>query len=803
MKQKLNRREQRKKTFCVWVLCLSMVIFGINFGSAWSNSTFNNSLSEENITFFGDQNFTRWLSVPENRIATSGFMNLSGLLIDTKTHDTFTGEGEFINIGAIAPRGGILFNLTGVKIDFFGSWIAEISALGNLSVVYRNISDDSIIYSKNMGVVDDVVSSTVTYNEYDISDSPLITEPIYILFERTSTSGNIRFYINTSGGNDPKGEIFDYFTPAVYNTIDYILHPGGDSPINITFEDGFGFPINPYININDTRVWNYTGAFNITEQTSNFATTINSYLSSCTILNGFCLVPFIFHSDTAGILRYFNLIFNNDGFIENSQTFNNETIEGATETFTLNMTYESIEFLSSLDVKLVYNGTEHSAAFLDTGNNLIISKSIIIPEVSADTNVTFYWDISTTEWEQNSTKNNQTILNFGIDNCTSFTNKIISLTLRDEELQTTIANGTIEIAVNIFSQDRSILILNISDSYFNINPTEICLNVNLSEGSKYLLDSVIRYEATNYANEYYNIVGLELTNDTELQNISLFDLNSSDSTEFHLTFKGEDFLPVEDALVFIERQYIAENTFKTVELPKTDANGQTVLHLVRNEVVYNIIVIKDNLVLGSFNNIIAFCQDFTIGSCTINLNAISNESGIFNYDNEVGIIYNSIPDYDTTSRIVSFSFVSTDGTEKSVFMNVERRDIFGNRSVCNNTVTSSGGTLSCTVGEEIDDTTLFTMISIDGEEWLVFSTIIDDTAYGSTGYVFWFFMTLALILMFGESKNGIMISLLVSYIGAIALGIGIGGVVGIGSAGIWIMSITATGIWKINKNRKR
>ena len=41
-------------------------------------STFNNSLSEENITFSGDENYTRWLSVPEGASVTSAVMNLSG-----------------------------------------------------------------------------------------------------------------------------------------------------------------------------------------------------------------------------------------------------------------------------------------------------------------------------------------------------------------------------------------------------------------------------------------------------------------------------------------------------------------------------------------------------------------------------------------------------------------------------------------------------------------------------------------------------------------------------------------------------
>ena len=48
-----------------------------------------------------------------------------------------------------------------------------------------------------------------------------------------------------------------------------------------------------------------------------------------------------------------------------------------------------------------------------------------------------------------------------------------------------------------------------------------------------------------------------------------------------------------------------------------------------------------------------------------------------------------------------------------------------------------------------------------------------------------------------------MLALPIAYIAGIGLGILIGGIVGIGSAGIWIMLISLVGIWKINKNRKR
>ena len=217
---------------------------------------------------------------------------------------------------------------------------------------------------------------------------------------------------------------------------------------------------------------------------------------------------------------------------------------------------------------------------------------------------------------------------------------------------------------------------------------------------------------------------------------------------------------------------------------------------------YNIIAVKDGKVLGTFLNIIAFCQDFTIGSCAINLNALINETAIFNYDEGVGILYDSPPTYNKTTNIVSFDFTSTDGSTKIVSMNVQRKDIFGNRSICNNTVISTSGTVSCNIGLNLSESSLETIISIDGTEWIADTVIIDKTSYGSIGYAIWMILSIALVIMFSESKNGILISLAISYIGAISLGWVVGGIIGIASGGIWILVMTILGIWKINKNRR-
>ena len=486
---------------------------------------------------------------------------------------------------------------------------------------------------------------------------------------------------------------------------------------------------------------------------------------------------------------------------EINQTFNNQTLEGASEDFSAIIRLGPGETIGV--VALVYNETASAGISATSGNNTEIKlEGFIIPQVTSETNLTFRWSIILTGGEIiNLSSQNQTVSNINVDNCSSFSNQILNMSMVDEEKQFALSNTTVEIAINLLSIDRIQTVVSLSGNFENENPLGICLNENVTESIMYSLDAIIKYTSIGYAIEYYNLVNLSLDNETTAQQITLYNLNASDSTDFQLTFNGEDFLPVEDALVFVERQYIAENTFKTVELPKTDSNGQTILHLVRNDIIYNIRIVKEGSVLANFLNIIAFCQDFTIGDCTLPLNAQSNTTGIFNYDDEIGILYDSPPVYDTATNTVSFDFTSTSGATKVVEMKVERRDIFGNNSICSNTLISTSGTVSCNLGLNLSNTVLFTTVSIDGKEWIADTTPIDKTNYGSIGFVVWFLLAISLVLMFSESKNGIMLSISLSYIGAVALGLTTGTITGVGSAGIWVLVMTGIGIWKINKNR--
>lgn len=486
-------------------------------------------------------------------------------------------------------------------------------------------------------------------------------------------------------------------------------------------------------------------------------------------------------------------------FAINNQSFRNLTTEGASETFQIFLnTSSGLTFTPTF----FYNNTNEGTGLrVDLGNNsFTATQTINVPAVSIGRNKTFFWRLDFSDgFSTNTTPLTQEVLDLSIDNCTTNSFQIFNYTLVDEAEQTDIDNPELEIALNLYTLSRNDLLVNFSLST-NSTPLGICSNTVFFNDTSYSLDTVVKYTAPNYAVEYYNIDNSTVNNNTENQNIVLYDLNATDSTEFLISFTGSDFLPATDTLVFLDRQYIPENLFKTVELPKTDPNGKAILHMVTNDVVYNIRLIKGGSLIGNFPDVIAFCPAASLGDCELSLVASSALQN-FTYNNVVGIIFTLTPVFNNVTNEISFDFIVSDGTQKLVSLNVSRHDVFGNQTVCTNSLEAVSGTLSCAVDPSITNTFLRTEVAVEGKTILVSGININRSDFGSIGYVAWFVLTLTFILVFGDSKSGILWSMVISYIGAIVLGITRGDIIGVGSAGIWIIVITSVGLWRINRER--
>jgi hypothetical protein len=77
-------------------------------------------------------------------------------------------------------------------------------------------------------------------------------------------------------------------------------------------------------------------------------------------------------------------------YLINSINFNNDTVSGNLEIFSLNVTFDTT-YYSSINVYLNYNGTDYLTSSPDTGNTRIFSKTLTIPLISTQMNISLYF----------------------------------------------------------------------------------------------------------------------------------------------------------------------------------------------------------------------------------------------------------------------------------------------------------------------------------------------------------------------------------------------------------------------------
>ena len=414
-----------------------------------------------------------------------------------------------------------------------------------------------------------------------------------------------------------------------------------------------------------------------------------------------------------------------------NDTFGHEANQTVTWNYRLFLNYEiydasileslSTTFLANFQTNgstitlanLSYNSSENTGTINNHGgNNFTVTKTITVPPVSEDTNRSFYWNITQGTLNYALDTKNQTVLNFEIDDCTINGEVLYNFTIVDERTQkklTPVGNNTdAKVDMEIRGFGTTTLIEQFNKSYSKINPFAVCFN---STDGLFNIDVQIQYDANGYEVEFYHIQNATINSANFPTNITLFDLNSTDSQLFKLIIKDSSFLAIKDALVEVHRKYIDEGVFKIVEIPRTDARGETAAHLVIQDAIYKFIIKKYGVTIATFENVIAVCQTPLVAPCIIDFNAFAETVTVPDFEEAEDFLFTL--GFNSSSRIISSIFSIPSGTPSVVAIEVIKEDALGT-SVCTDTLTSSSGTLNCAVGGSIGNSTVLAKIYKDG-----------------------------------------------------------------------------------------
>ena len=734
------------------------------------------------------------------------------------------------------------FNTTGVNGTYIFSKVLS-AGLHNWSILAYN-KNSSANQSETRYINLTISSPTITIsspiNYYNTTNPTINFNTIVSDNVRVE---NVSLYINNTlsetinlGCNFPFNCSYDftkvlsdsYYYPWYILAYDNEGNPSQSTTRYFTIDNtppivNIEFPTNTtyYINYGNATITNFTKLYNWTSR--------DAFLNYCwySVTNGVknhtivCDSNFTYSSplQTTTFKAWANDTLNNLGFdfvtstykykvYEINQSYTLTTIEGNEEDYYANVYLDSDFSISNLYFD--YNGTNYSATYSTIGNYTRIEKTdFSVTGVTSDANNTLSWYLILNDGSviKLQTKTQQ-VNNLLIGSCGTYNYKLFYVNLSDERTQNAI-NGTIETNVLIKSKDGLNYIYNWTTTITNTT-TSLCSSTPLTSSVYYSVYGTIKYYASNenYSamTEYYNFLNFSLNNNTQYTNITLFDLNTTEGTEFQLTFKDSDFRLRGDILIYVYREYIPEGVFKIVEVPKTDSNGQTILHLVRNDVVYNLIAVDSSgNILGTLTNVIAFCQDYTIGNCIINFQGTSTEEELEDFWADVGIRYTL--DWDSTTNIVSLTFSSLTTELKNVRMEVVSSAVVTNRTLCNTSLSAITGVLTCDVSSIANTTASVNVkIFVDGVQKLQDSLTFDNSSHSTTALIFvGFLMLLAIGIFFMESKEGIIIGTILGFILLIGLGVLNGQIVetGVTTAVVWLIVVGIILLIKLNGEKQQ
>lgn len=514
------------------------------------------------LIFLGNQNITRYLSIHQNTILTNAYLNLSGIGSNYSNNPLCI--QHYANMSSI-DDGNCGLNYSGNYINYLSN--ANINSIGpnsgyfnytkplnylNETPTYWSIttSSGSAGYYMNLTIPPSCLYSTrlalrFTYNCHDGIG--------YQNFSCLNNTGWYDIYNNNCGYN------------MVYWATDNIYW---NSSFNATY------PTNPSILIGNNQAWNYSGIFNTTKQTNSLINYLNSYLSSCIYIGGYCLVPFNFHSDSIGTLQYSNLVINNDGFIENNQSYNPTTYETTNEQFTLNLFFDPNLYTSSF-ASLIYNGTSYSSTKTQNSYGAIFSRSLLMSEPIGIK--MFYWRISLTNstgtYYFNSTNHTQTVSPVTFTLCNSTINSTyLNITFKDETTGLDI-NASSDLATFYLGNGSSKTYLYTNTS---MNPSyAFCFSPNNLEIRTIL--QYFQYSSTGYPQRQYYFSGT-LTNQSTNKVLYLLQSGSGIYTTFQVMTQANNPLP--SATIQIERQF--GGIWTLISQGVTDSSGSATFYLNPN-----------------------------------------------------------------------------------------------------------------------------------------------------------------------------------------------------------------------------
>jgi len=499
----------------------------------------------------------------------------------------------------------------------------------------------------------------------------------------------------------------------------------------------------------------------------------------------------IWANDTLGNINYTTKSWDYSVW-ENGVTYSNPVVEG--ELTTINSSFTLNGSISS--ITLNYNGTIYVPSISVSGSDYQIIANVSAPTVNSNQNISFYYMFTIGGNTINSSTKTQTITNVGVNtSCGAGTYPLLNIFNYDEASLVAI-NGTVEYNLGLLNNGVEIAATNGTATGVNIS---LCSSQNLSN-SLATFSLEMRYYK-NDSTTFYETYNIEDSpGATAPLSINLYYLNNSQGTQFKINYLDFYYLTHPGAIIQIQRQYLSENLYRIVEIPKIADSGQAIGSFSTNNIRYKLIVIENGIVLDTFNDVFPICQSIILGTCELNLRG-AKTTGTSTLDDFTYTLTK-------TNSTIILTYVIPSGTPKSInLITTQNSRFLGNISNCNSTLFASGGTITCGYNNTVGDSIINLEILTNNANAIYGNVLISEDLspfFLLNNYFIGFILLLTLFLMFISSAIMMLFAagFGVIYLGAVFLLRG-ADLVTIASSTIWLLIAIVLAIFKISQKEDK
>lgn len=418
-----------------------------------------------------------------------------------------------------------------------------------------------------------------------------------------------------------------------------------------------------------------------------------------------------------------------------SETYEENVLSQQFTTFVLNISYDK-DFITEINATLNYNNTVYAVNSTNYTTFFLYSYTLQTPEINTNsTNITFYWNYSVNNVKYNTSFKNQSVYKALIDNCTISQNYIINFTIKDD------VNNSARIgSLSIYNEWQiGNTIYNYSKAFIGSSTYALCLFPLFGNIS---LDSQMSYTSDGYSNKTYYLVDYLADNVTDL--IDLYLTTGTTLVQFRVTDFND--IAVENAYIKVLRYDLPTNTYRTIEILKSDSEGYAYGNIILN--------IQDYKFIVDYNGVTKLITEPTRITSTTKRFRINLGTEIFGNYNDISNIGFTPITFNNATKSFSMTYASSSGSSSEVCMSLIKRTTNGDIDLGTNCVISAGATvtnnITGSVGSNTYIATAYTVIT-ENNYFLDDETVSFDKEYktfGKSGIFFTAMMVIGIVGIF-------------------------------------------------------